>query len=339
MKKFFTALFAAILSVFAAVGISACSGGDPKTVSVYMPDGAPALALASLMSEEEDVRGNVTTEYHVVDATTIQTFVSGENPAADICVLPVNAACKILGSGESYKLVGTVTHGNLYLMKKASGADITKENLNTLVGKTVGVINLAAFPGFTFKLILNDNSLAFKELGNDGVPEADKVNLKAISADEAIPGNAACDYFVVPEPAASTKQSKTEGKLSIAGDLQKIYNEGSGYPQAVMVCKNTLLEENSKYVEDFLASVKKGADWLAEAEPETIASAVSSHLTEGTTPTFNAQNLTRQVIANCAVSFVPASECKGQVTSFIDKLIAVQSAASAKPADTFFYAG
>ena len=46
------------------------------------------------MSEENDFDANV--QYHVVNANTIQTYVTGENPDAELCVLPVNAAAQAL---------------------------------------------------------------------------------------------------------------------------------------------------------------------------------------------------------------------------------------------------
>lgn len=132
-------------------------------VKIYAPDGAPALGLAKLMAGGVSFGEHAETEYNIVDASLIQTFVTGANPQADICVLPVNLAVKLLGSGEKYKLLGTLTHGNLYLLSK-NGEKITSENLSSLKGKTVGVVNLAAVPGLTFKLILKNNGIEYAEI-------------------------------------------------------------------------------------------------------------------------------------------------------------------------------
>ena len=129
-----------------------------KKVSIYAPDGAPALGLAKMMAE--NVIENVS--YEIVNANTVQALVAGANPKADICVLPVNAAVKILGNGNAYKLIGTLTHGNLYIVSENEG-QITAENLSVLKGKTVGVVNLASVPGLTFKLILKNNGIEYIE--------------------------------------------------------------------------------------------------------------------------------------------------------------------------------
>ena len=132
-----------------------------QKISVYAPDGAPALGVAKLLSE--NALNN--TEYHIIDPNSVQTLF-GESPKADICVLPVNLAVKILGNAKSYKLVGTLTHGNLYLLSK-NGTQIDSDNLSELTGKTVGVVNLAQVPGLTFKLILKNYGIKYTEPYND----------------------------------------------------------------------------------------------------------------------------------------------------------------------------
>lgn len=135
-----------------------------NSLTVYAPDGAPALALAGLM--DGAVSSNALgkeVNYNIVDASTIQTHVTGENPDADICILPVNLAANLLGNGEKYTMLGTVTHGNLYIISAKSGEQITVDSLSELRGKTVGVVNLAAVPGLTFKLILNKYGIEYAE--------------------------------------------------------------------------------------------------------------------------------------------------------------------------------
>ena len=119
-------LLAVVLAVMtlALGGVFAACGNNKVEVTVYAPDGAPALALARLMSQEMTF-GKEAVDYNIVDATTIQTYVSGESPQADIAVLPVNAAAKVLGDGSVYQMLGVVTHGNLYALGKADSVVLT----------------------------------------------------------------------------------------------------------------------------------------------------------------------------------------------------------------------
>lgn len=336
MKKFLALVVSVLMCVCLAAGVTACGKSDPA-VAVYMPDGAPALAVAQLMAEDNQFETEV--EYTVVDSTTITTYVTGENPKADICILPVNSASKLLGTGAVYKMLGTVTHGNLFMLKKAGGEDITADNLENLVGKTVGVINLAAIPGLTIKLILNDNDISYNVVGNDGAVAEDKVNLKAVEAEEVLPTNSDCDYFIVPEPAATTKVSATGGKLAFASDLQELYGSYNGYPQAVLVAKNSLIESQPEFIEEFMTAIADNASWLLSESTaaETVVNAVQAHLTEGLSPTFSAQNLSKDVIANCAINFVKSAYCKEEVNAILKKIIAVDASMAEEVAESFYY--
>ena len=137
---------------------------DPGEVSIYAPDGAPALALAKLM-HEENTFGQTSVSYNVVPSSNIQAYVTGEDPAADICILPLNAASKLLGDGSTYQMLGTVTNGNLYILSK-DGASVTSENIREeLNGKTIGVIQLNNVPGLTLKIILEKYDIDYEVIG------------------------------------------------------------------------------------------------------------------------------------------------------------------------------
>ena len=128
---------------------------------VYMPDGAPALAMAKFMSENRE-----DCDFEVVDASKIASYVTGENPKADLCVLPLNAASKLLGSGEKYKMLGTVTHGNLYLLSTDENAKIeSAAQWKKLENKKIGTIQIHNVPGLTLKLLLKKNGVQYVEQG------------------------------------------------------------------------------------------------------------------------------------------------------------------------------
>lgn len=319
MKKLLAFFAMAILSVACALGVSACNnGGSGNKLSVYVPDGAPALSVAGLSNSDKF-------DVHVIDASTINSKVTGANPEADIAIMPVNAAVKALGKGTTYQMRGTVTHGNLFLLKKEGGEDIsTPADLTKLEGKTVGVINLANVPGLTFKVILNDHNLL------------DKVTLVNVTPLQVIPTNSECDYFVVSEPAATTRINATQGKLSLAGNLQTLYGGESGYPQAVVVAKKSL---KSAEVFEFLNTFTTTKSWLMDENTtgEQIASAIDKMTDGDLDHTFNANNLTKTVIANCGINFVYSASSKTEVLAFMQKLNVVSDNAWGTPADEFFY--
>ena len=189
------------------------AAGEPSgTYSVYAPDGAPALALTNAISQSRVTGAPTVFNYHIVAADQIKLQVTGQMPA-DFCVLPVNLAANLLRSGEKYKLLGTVTNGNMFLLSTRSDAPTvssTKE-LEALIGRKVGVVQLANVPGLTFRLVLEREGIPYKILTEaDDKFESDKVNLAPIAnAATEVTLAGEYNYFLCPEPAASAKVKAT----------------------------------------------------------------------------------------------------------------------------------
>lgn len=339
MKHPVSLALGAIFLGAAALGLAACKqdADTAKTYSVYAPDGAPALALVNAIEDKAEKF-----EYHVVDSSTIQTYVTGEEPAADFCILPVNAASKILGTGTVYQMLGTVTNGNLFFLSAEDNEDLIQDNLSTLVGKSVGVVQLPNVPGLTLQAVLNKYDINYQIVENGGEKAEDKVNLIAFDPANVTPAEG-CDYYLCPEPAASTKIKGTASAAKpfrMAGDLQELYGGEEGYPQAVLVAKKAVLEgdEGDKSaVETMLSYMEESGTYLETVTPETVLSALDGVRTEGLSASFNANNLTSEVIANCSVRFTTASACKQRVNAFLEELIAVNESAAKAVSDAFYY--
>lgn len=328
MKKFLTALLSAAVIAVSAIGFTACNRKGAG-INVYVPDGAPALAIAQLMAE--DMQFGKEVSYHVVDAESITSNVTYEdmNKNADLCVLPVNEASKFLGDGSKYKMLGTVTHGNLYIVSAKESATLTADNFSEEIsGKKVGVVQMAKFPGALTKLVLSEH----------GVSKS-SVTLQAVQPAQVTGVDSGCDYFVIPEPAASTRVGNADLNLKIAGSLQELSPGENGYPQAVLVAKNSLIESDGEFISQFTSAISAGAEWLLKEEvtSETILNAIKAHYPDpdNTTPAFN--NLSKNVIINCAVSFVGAADCKAEVKTFLSKLKNIDPAFAEEVTDNFFY--
>ena len=143
-------------------GAASGGAGPLEEVTVYMPDGAPAMALAEMMANDE---ADDEVVYKVVDPSLIASTVTNTDMSknADMCVLPLTAASKVLGKGADYKMVGVVTHGNLFLISK-DGEVVTADNMSVLKGKTIGVLKINEVPGLTLKVVLNKFGLEYEEI-------------------------------------------------------------------------------------------------------------------------------------------------------------------------------
>lgn len=334
MRKILYGFLAAVLCCTSLLSVTAC--GKSGALTVYAPDGAPALSLVNAISKNDSDFA-----YHVVDASTIQAQVTGKNQKADFCVLPLNLASKLLGNGDTYQMLGTVTNGNLYFLTTGENAAINRENLSTvLIGKKIGVVQLTNVPGLTLQVVLAQHEIPYEILGSIQAEGAtDKVNLINLGTDASnITPTYGCDYYLCPEPAATTKCTATKGALKPAGDLQELYGE-NGYPQAVLVAKKTVIANDPTAVEMLISYMEGSSDYLKAVEPETVLSLLDGKRTKGLTPSFNAKNLNETVVANCSVRFTAAQQAKTDVNAFLEKLIAVNQNSAKKVSDNFFYAG
>lgn len=337
MKKFLATAIALTIGAAACV-FTACAGeNDDGTYTVHAPDGAPALALANAVSEDDDRY-----DFRIVASNAITAQVQGEEPAADFCILPVNVAAKLLGKGETYQMLGTVTNGNMYLLTTGDNPGITTDNLSTLVGKTVGVVQLNNVPGLTFQAVLSRNDIDYQILGNDVEAASDKVNLQAFADASTVTPASGCDYYLCPEPAATGKINGTASSANpfkLAGSLQTLYDGENGYPQAVLVAKTSVIEEAKSVVDTFITYMEGSADFLASASAADVVALLEDCYTEGMTPSLNANNLNATVIANCSVYFTAAQDCKSRVNAFLAELIDLNAEFTSAVSDSFYYAG
>lgn len=333
MKKALSLLLG--LSMLAGGTLVGCQkdGVPAEEITVYMPDGAPALALAGLMHEDR-VDDGVT--YRVVDALQIASKTTNKDREqnADICVMPMNAAAKLHGTGGEYTMLGAVTHGNLYIIAKSSELSYTAENLDALVGKKVGVLQINNVPGLTFKAILNKYGVAWQELTNTGNFAEDKVNLVALTDASAV-ASVDADCFVIAEPAAT---AQARNGFSIVGDLQSLYGGEKGYPQAALIAKTELVQSRGEWLQAFVASVESSAEWLTTASGSEIVAAVNAHMDDSDmASSLKAPLLTAEVLGRCGVRFAYAEAIADETTAFLGDLIAVNEQTTNLPAAAFFW--
>lgn len=303
MKKVFismVALMTAVLLTFCAACAPQNENGENTnkniSMTVVVPDGAPALAISKLINDEENF--GIKTNYKVVAASDIKNFVVGSGEKADVALVPVNLASLLIGKGNEYKGVATVTHGNLYILSKDEN-QITAQNVNLLKGKSIGVVNLANVPGLTVKAMLDKAGIEFTM--DEGEKTQENVYLFGINGSEiALTLNQAkADFVVAPEPAVSTITGKVPSIKKVAG-LHDIYGS---YPQAVMVVKAAFLEENKEIIKNLFDKMAEGENWIIE-NPTLAANAVASKLSEGATASFNAENTTENSVRGCGIKMI-----------------------------------
>ena len=342
MKKLKRLLIVLAAMVMATVAMFGCGetpdngGGSTEytdPIAIYMPDGAPALAFAQLMDEENKL-GKENLSYTVVKADNIGSFVA--NKSATVALMPLTGASKLCG--DSYKAISVITHGNIYVIGKGDAT-----SLADLKDKKVGVVQLANVPGLTFKYLLSNANVDYSE--NEEV--AGKVALYGISDPSTVAAalkQGTYDYVVAPQPAVANVCKNVEG-VSIRIDLNTLYS-ASGFPQAVLVAKNELCAD-SDFIDALTSALGTAADWIKEVNEDGTAknavkavAAINVHFAEGAESTLKAPALLPSAItgSNIYVQSVKEASVKTLIKDYINNMIAIEATAAKTITDDFFIA-
>ena len=328
MKKILTVMLALVLSVSAA-GFAACGKDEGGKFTFYAPDGAPALAIAKFIKENENFGEEYEFSYSVVSSDKIGGIM--QKGTGDFIIMPVNAASKLYkaDADNPYKMVSVLTHGNLYIMSKS---DSTLESLKS---KVVGVIGQGLVPDLTFKYVLKKASIEY--VVSDSA-ENGKVALRYFaSASDLIPmlKQGKLTTGLLPEPAA-TKLASMDSSYSVRIDLQSAYDaEKQAYPQAVLMVKSSVLEKNPNLADKIENAFKDVRHWLYENYLQA-AEAVAGALAEGVTPSLTEDNLNADVIDNCKIYWQSAADAKNDVTAYINAIREIGETAANAVTDEFF---
>ncbi len=254
MKKLYS-----LFLLFLGIVLFSCKQEDKiKEINIYMPDGTPALALANVMDQGfqyEEINAN----FHIVQASEIAARVSQDS--CDMAIMPTTSAANIFTSGVELKLASVNVFGNLYI----TGTHEV-ESLEELKGKRI--LTTGATTLQMVEYILKNNQIPYEEAG---AAIEGKVALTVLNdASEIIPllKQAVMKktelYGVLGEPQV-TKAQSVISELKIAVDLQKEYKTITGfdgYPQACLIVKNKLLQQNKAWVEKFLSTIEDNEDYL-----------------------------------------------------------------------------
>ncbi|MCH5162749.1 MAG: ABC transporter substrate-binding protein [Clostridiales bacterium] len=324
---------AAACACGALVGCSDDGGKTQKVFHVYMPDGAPAIALSELMHE-----GYYATDFTVVSASTISARVSSGD--ADLAIMPINAAAALYNGGKKITMLSVQTHGNLYFVgEKAEGV-----TLGDLVGKKVGVIGRGQVPDLTLRMLLDESGIKYEEAESAA---ADKVSITyGADGPSLLPllKQGKIDYAFLAEPAATNavKSLSTESKqLAIVMDAQRLWADtiGGEYPQACLVAKSDVVSSNPEYVKWFLRALQSSDGWAAE-NPDKAVKAVADNMEKGVASTLPA-SLASDVIARCNIKTAYAWDAKADCAAYFSRLTAMKTelgtAVLSKVPDDGFY--
>lgn len=334
LKRLLIVLAAMVMATVAMFGCGETPSADyTNPIAIYMPDGAPALAFAKLMDEENKL-GKENLSYTVVKAENIGGYVANES--ATVALMPVTGASKV--AVGKYKAVSVITHGNIFVIGKDEATELAD-----LKDKKVGVVQLANVPGLTFKHLLGGAGVDYSE--NEQV--AGKVALYNITDPSAIASalnQNTYDYVVAPQPAVANVCKSVAG-VEVKIDLNNLYS-ASGFPQAVLMVKNELCSDTD-FINKLTDSLTDAASWIKEVDENGNAKnagaavkAINANFADGGASTLKAPALSPSAIegSNIYVQSVKEASVKTFVKDYINNMIAIEASAAKAITDDFFIA-
>ncbi len=305
MKKFALVL-TIVLSILSLGLFTACEKSD-KTIVIAAPDGAPALALFSMMDTCNTLEG-YKIEYKIVSgASDITAMVTkGE---ADVGFMPTNIAAKLYNGGVDIKLLSVNVFGVLYMV-----GTTPIESLEELYGKVIVNIGKGGTPDLALKYILDSKGLEYVE---SDVKVEGKIALSYVSAASEVAAKiklGKAEYGVLGEPAANKICSATGA--SIVLDIQKEFNKIAGnnaFTQAgAVVGKRVYKDPELLYA--ILDNLAQNHDYAFE-NADKIKGVLQKY-GSGLDVDFNAEILSR-----CNLGCVKSGECKVQLEAYYNSVI------------------
>lgn len=308
MKKIAVLSLLIAICTLLSVTVVACGDGLDEQLQIYVPDGAPALAVASVIKNSAigSYKANVT----VTTGENVKAKCASANPEADVAILPTNACVAICSSTDAYRLFTTNVWGLLYVIGYEDISDLSE-----LKGKTIASIGLGDTGERLFKRILDERNVSYTD--KDGVA-IDYVADGTTAVGYLMQGK--CDFALVGEPVATNaiNNAKVKGKtLYRVFDLQLLWQEVtdsdiSGYPQASVIVKKSLLER-AGFADALYGALSQNSLFLAsnvEGLTELLQSAGSSLKTA----------FTADIIESCNLNAVKACQIKSEIQSYLEQL-------------------
>ncbi len=210
-----------ILSMLMMMGCNNSGNSSQNNkISIIVPEGTPALALANFYSDNKD-------EYSTFDIKNgsdplIAAFTS---KTYDVIVAPTNLGAKMYSANDDYVLYETIVWGNLYL---ASLEDLS--SLKDIENKEVTLFSKNSTPDIVLRALIAENNL--ENVSLKYVDDVTTANSSLLSEQAKI--------IVSAQPSLTALQrKKTINTIDLQEEWKKIA-DSSSYPQASVFVKKSL---------------------------------------------------------------------------------------------------
>ena len=212
MKKSLSIITLIVLVAAMVFTLAACQPNlpdediAPTSVTLYTPDGAPAMSVAKIIADGKigDTTATVEIAQNAQDIVAKATKAERE---LELAVLPTNAAATVYNATKGdYVLFSINTYGLLYIMGTEEVSD-----LNALKGQVLYSIGMGQVPQYVFDKVLAHAGI--QKVNNSDVAEEGKLAVKYADNAQGITPlllQGKAKFGLLGEPAATQLEQKPQ---------------------------------------------------------------------------------------------------------------------------------
>ncbi len=342
-----------VLSLVLALALCACGSGqngtaDPSAEPVQpapSPSAAPAerekvnlavlsgptgVGAAKLMADNES--GRTVNDYNITLCTDNQQVMAGlTNGDFDVAALATNVASTLYHkSNGGVQLAAINTLGVLYIL---GPADKPLSSLADLAGKTLYATGQGANPEYVLRYLLTENGVD---------PDRDvEVVWQAAEEVTATMLQGKGEYCMLPVPAATALEAKSEGKLAACVSLSEVWDQlrnGSQLTMGCMVVRTQFAQENPRAVEDFLKEYQASVTYMADPANLALTGEQSPAQLVAKYAIAPSAAIAEAAIPQCNLVYLDGQEMRAAIQGYYEVLYAADPAAigGSIPDDGFY---
>ncbi len=302
---------------------------ERTAVKLAVLSGPTGVGAAKLMADSE--AGNTRNDYTVTLCTDNQQVMAGlTNGEFDIAAVATNVAANLYHkSNGAVQMAAINTLGVLYIL---GPADKPLTSLSELKGKTLYATGQGANPEYVLNYLLTESGVA----GDVDIvwQAAEEVTATMLQSKG--------EYCMLPVPAATALEVKSEGKLTAQISLSDVWDSlenGSQLTMGCVVVRTAFAQEHPEAVDAFLNEYAQSIDYMADP----VNMAVSSNLNPaqlvanyGIAPS---AAIAGKAIPQCNLVCITGADMRATIQGYYEVLYAADPAAigGAMPDDAFYY--
>ncbi len=316
---------------------------QPSEAPSQAPEGAEiALAVlsgptgvgAAKLLHDSDAGESVNHYNYTICADNQQVMAGLTSGEFDIAAIATNVAATLYNKSEGgVEIAALNTLGVLYIL---GPADQPVQYLGDLRGKTLYATGQGANPQYVLDYLLREN----------GVDPVGDVNVVWGTPDEVnvamLQGEA--DYCMLPVPAATALEAKSEGKIksyiSLSEEWDALKN-GSQLTMGCVVVRTQFAQENPQAVESFLEEYRASIAYMSDPASLTVSGELNAGELVAAYGIAPSAAIATKAIPQCNLVCVTGEEMRATVQGYYSVLAEADptSIGGAIPDDAFYFLG